>query len=62
MQQKAGIDMESMKAQYQKPSWGAIFGMGGTEAEAPADPAPVDDAPADDAPAAAPADSDVDAE
>ena len=38
---QSGIDMEGMKAQYQKPRWADIFGMGGGKEEAaPADAAP----------------------
>ena len=38
---QSGIDMAGMKAQYQKPRWADIFGMGGGKEEA----APADDAP-----------------
>ena len=33
---QSGIDMEGMKAQYQKPRWADIFGMGGGKEEAAA--------------------------
>ena len=49
---QSGIDMESMKKQYQKPRWADIFGMGGGGKEET--PPPADDAP----PAAEPEDSD----
>ena len=39
---QSGIDMEGMKAQYQKPRWADIFGMGGGGKE---EAAPADDAP-----------------
>ena len=37
---QSGIDMDSMKAQYQKPRWADIFGMGGGKESAAADAAP----------------------
>ena len=39
---QSGIDMAGMKAQYQKPRWADIFGMGGGGKE---EAAPADDAP-----------------
>ena len=32
---QSGIDMEGMKAQYQKPRWADIFGMGGGKEATP---------------------------